>query len=496
MESVMKPPEKDALAVKRADSIAFNKLIHVSPKTIDKLFDKPALRKTVAKIFEWSTYRSSLSFKEYPKQVQLDKFYITRALIKSIDAALANARQSPVFRKSFVNNVAPAMFGAIEKTNERTEAFKQHYGFGPPAFLVVSPTKFCNLHCTGCYANSDAASHEKLSFEVVDRIIQEKTEKWGSIFTVISGGEPLLYKSEGKTIFDLARRHQDNYFLMYTNGTLIDAAMARKLAEVGNITPAISVEGYEAETDARRGKGVYKKILSAMEHLRAEGVPFGVSLTATKENAHLIPSRELVEFYTKLGALYFWIFQLMPIGRGSMELVPTAEQRFEMYNRMFKLIKDDSYFIADFWNGGTLSNGCISAGRTRGGGYLYIDWSGHVTPCVFNPYAAGNINEIYARDGELSEVLISPYFESLQEWQKDYSMSGDAYTGNWVLPCPMRDHYADILSILKKTHPEPTDDAAAEALSDPKYHEAMVQYDEELETIFGPMWKEKYLKQK
>ncbi len=496
MESVMKPPEKDELAVKRADSIAFNKLIHVSPKTIDKLFDKPALRKTVAKIFEWSTYRSSLSFKEYPKQVQLDKFYITRAFIKSIDAAIANARQSPVFRKSFVNNVAPAMFGAIEKTNERREAFKQHYGFGPPAFLVVSPTKFCNLHCTGCYANSDAASHEKLSFEVVDRIIQEKTEKWGSIFTVISGGEPLLYQSESKTIFDLARRHQDNYFLMYTNGTLIDAAMARKLAEVGNITPAISVEGYEAETDARRGKGVYKKILSAMEHLRAEGVPFGVSLTATKENAHLIPSRELVEFYTKLGALYFWIFQLMPIGRGSMELVPTAEQRFEMYNRMFKLIKDDSYFIADFWNGGTLSNGCISAGRMRGGGYLYIDWSGHVTPCVFNPYAAGNINEIYARDGELSEVLISPYFESLQEWQKDYSMSGDAYTGNWVLPCPMRDHYADILSILEKTHPEPTDEVAAEALSDPKYHEAMVQYDEELETIFGPMWKEKYLKQK
>lgn len=82
MESVMKPPEKDELAVKRADSIAFNKLIHVSPKTIDKLFDKPALRKTVAKIFEWSTYRSSLSFKEYPKQVQLDKFYITRAFIK------------------------------------------------------------------------------------------------------------------------------------------------------------------------------------------------------------------------------------------------------------------------------------------------------------------------------------------------------------------------------------------------------------------------------
>ncbi len=496
MESVMKPPGEGSLAVKRADSIAFNRLIHVSPATIDSLFDKPALRKIIAKIFEWSTYRSSLSFKEYPRQVQLDKFYVTRAFIKAIDAALAHARQSPVFRQSLVGNVLPAMFGAIEKTGGREEAFRQSYGFGPPRFLVVSPTKFCNLHCAGCYANSDAASHEKLAFEVVDRIIQEKTEKWGAVFTVISGGEPLLYQSEGKTIFDLALKHQDNYFLMYTNGTLIDAAMARRLAEAGNITPAISVEGYEAETDARRGKGVYKKILKVMEYLRAEGVPFGVSLTATKENAHIIPSRELAEFYTKLGALYFWIFQLMPIGRASMDLMPTAEQRFDMYNRMFDLIKNDSFFIADFWNGGTLSNGCLSAGRMRGGGYLYIDWSGHVTPCVFNPYSAANINEIYARGGALSDVLTSPYFESLQEWQKNYAMSGDAYTGNWVLPCPMRDHYADLLKILQKTHPEPTDEVAAEALNDPKYHEAMIQYDSELEAVFGPMWKEKYLRQK
>jgi len=493
VDSAPKSAGENLLAVNRVDSIAFNKLIHVSPATIDSLFDKPTLRKIIAKIFEWSTYRSSLSFKEYPRQVQLDKFYVTRAFIRAIDAALSNARQSPVFRRSLVGSVLPAMFGAIEKTGVREEAFKQRYGFGPPRFLVVSPTKCCNLHCPGCYANSDAASKEKLSFETVDRIIQEKTECWGAVFTVISGGEPFLYESSGKTILDLARRHQDNYFLVYTNGTLIDTTMARALAEIGNITPAISVEGYEAETDARRGKGIYKKILNAMEHLRAEGVPFGVSLTATKENAHLIPTKELVEYYFALGALYFWIFQLMPIGRASMDLMPTAQQRFDMYNRMFRLIKDEKYFIADFWNGGTLSNGCISAGRMRGGGYLYIDWSGHVTPCVFNPYAAGNINEIYARGGELSEVLTSPYFESLQMWQKNYAMSGDAYTGNWVLPCPMRDHYADMLDILQQTHPHPTDEAAAEALRDPQYQKAMLHYDKELEAVFGPLWRQKYL---
>lgn len=40
-----------------------------------------------------------------------------------------------------------------------------------------------------------------------------------------SGGKPLVFKNEGKTIFDLAKEHNDTFFLMYTNGTLINEEM-------------------------------------------------------------------------------------------------------------------------------------------------------------------------------------------------------------------------------------------------------------------------------
>ena len=43
---------------------------------------------------------------------------------------------------------------------------------------------------------------------------------------------------------------------MYTNGTLIDEKMAQRMAEVGNITPAISVEGFEKKTDERGRRNV------------------------------------------------------------------------------------------------------------------------------------------------------------------------------------------------------------------------------------------------
>jgi len=61
---------------------------------------------------------------------------------------------------------------------------------------------------------------------------------------------------------------------MYTNGTLIDKKMAKRMADLGNVVPQVSVEGFEKETDARRGKGVFKKILRAFENMREAGVPF------------------------------------------------------------------------------------------------------------------------------------------------------------------------------------------------------------------------------
>jgi len=165
--------------------------------------------------------------------------------------------------------------------------------------------------------------------------------------------------------------------MMYTNGTLIDKKMAKRMAEVGNLTPAISVEGFEKETDERRGKGVFKKVLEAMANLREVGVPFGISVTATKYNAEKIVSDEFVDFFfEQQGAIYGWIFQYMPIGRSyTLDLMVTPEQRKWMFEREKHIIHDKGVFLPDFWNGGLYSSGCLAAGRI--GGYKENDspWS-------------------------------------------------------------------------------------------------------------------------
>jgi len=427
---------------------------------------------------------------KFPRKLQQDKFCMARNMMYSIDRGLKSGQISRQLWTPFVNS-----FGNVYLKNlDKIKAFQEKYGFKPPGFVTISPTKNCNLQCIGCYANSFRTSRERLDFEIVTRVVREQKELWNSHFTVISGGEPLVYKSQGKTIFDLAREHSDTFFLMYTNGTLINEEVAQKFAEVGNITPAISVEGFEEETDKRRGKGVHQKILRAFENLSKVGVPYGISITATRHNAEIIMSDEFIDYYfNQHGVLYGWIFQYMPIGRSfTLDLMVTPQQRLEMYLKTWQLIREKGVFMADFWNCGAVSSGCISAGKP--GGYFYIDWNGNVMPCVFNPYKVGNIVEIYKQGGNLNTVLFSSFFKEIREWQEEYALKGPAHQmGNIIVPCPIRDHYETMYDLIQRTKAQPADEAAAQALQDPDYYEGLVEYGKKVKELTDVIWNKEYL---
>jgi MoaA/NifB/PqqE/SkfB family radical SAM enzyme len=96
----------------------------------------------------------------------------------------------------------------------RVEPFVKRHGFGPPTFLTISPTQHCNLCCKDCYAVSSSAEQATLRYDVFQRILREKKDDWGSRFTVITGGEPMMYKDSGKDLFDILEMNRDAYFMM------------------------------------------------------------------------------------------------------------------------------------------------------------------------------------------------------------------------------------------------------------------------------------------
>lgn len=473
------------------------RLIYASLPLVEKALLNDNLRSWLIRELEHRIFeRWMKEDSNRPMRVQKEKEEIVRALVYSFHRALQRGQLALTVLRKLLKNFFGACTLCLDKERiEAIEAFKERHGVHPPTSVVIAPTKFCNLQCTGCYANSHAAARESLDWNVLDRIVTEAKKLWGIRFITITGGEPLLYRSQGNDIIDLVAKHDECFFLMYTNGTMIDEKMAKRMAEAGNITPAISVEGFEARTDARRGKGVFKRILKAMAHLREAGVPYGISLTATRENAEEIFSDEFIDFFfEEHQALYGWLFQYMPIGRGyTLKLLPTPEQRLWMWQRTWQIIRERKILFTDFWNCGTISDGCISA--IRSGGYFYIDWSGRVMPCVFVPYSPVNIVEVYKQGGTLEEIYNVPYLQAIRQWQAEYGFAkeGPEEHGNWLMPCPMRDHHKTMRELIDRFKPEPEDESAAAALQDEEYYHGMLAYNEAVKKVLDPVWEQEYL---
>ena len=152
----------------------------------------------------------------------------------------------PNVRRRFIARMIVSMFFRDPEINERCQ---QKYGINSPHVMVISPTMRCNFSCEGCYA----ASYERkddMTPEVFDRILHE-AEDLGINFFIFVGGEPFIYPE----LLDIVRKHNQVLFQIYTNASLIDKAMAKKLVEIGNIAPQISVNGPGEYTDASRGQG-------------------------------------------------------------------------------------------------------------------------------------------------------------------------------------------------------------------------------------------------
>lgn len=305
-----------------------------------------------------------------------------------------------------------------------------------PWAILLDPTSACNLHCTGCWA-AEYGHKLNLTFEEIDSII-EQGKALGVHIYIYTGGEPLVRK---KDVIRLCEKHPDCAFLCFTNATLIDEDFIQDMIRVANFVPAISAEGFEEATDARRGEGTFQKVSHAMDLLREAGLPFGVSACYTSQNAYSIASEEFVDWLIEKGALFEWIFTYMPVGVDSpTDLMATAEQREHLYHFIRKMRYEKPLFTLDFWNDAEYVGGCIAGGRR----YLHINAAGDVEPCVFAHYANVNI-----RETSLLDALKSPIFMAYYDNQP--------FNDNLLRPCPILDNPGKLAEMVEQTGARSTD---------------------------------------
>ncbi|MGB9857768.1 MAG: radical SAM protein [Dictyoglomaceae bacterium] len=345
---------------------------------------------------------------------------------------------------------------------------RARFDISTPYTILISPTMRCNLRCVGCYAGNYSRDDD-LPPEIVEKIIKEG-EDIGCFFYTILGGEPFVYPK----LLDIVNRHPHSVFQIFTNATLVNEKTIEKFWKSKNVVLVLSIEGDEEETDKRRGKGVFSKVVEVMDMLKKEGIPFGYSITLTRNNFDAVTRPEFYQWLSDKGAFFGWTFLYMPVGRDDdPSLMPTPDQRAE-YGKFIRQIRGKlPIYPMDFWNDAPYVGGCIAGGRR----YIHINHKGEVEPCIFAHFAVDNIKE-----KSLIEALNSPFFREIRARQPFHE--------NLLLPCMIIDSPWILREIVAKTGAHPTHPGADDIFY--KFDKDLEEYARGVRKALNPIWIEEF----
>src|SRR5215204_5533806 len=190
------------------------------------------------------------------------------------------------------------------------ERFKRRIKQGQyfPPFLYLSIINSCNLRCQGCWV--DVEEKDSIDLEVLNRTISD-AKRHGNSFFGILGGEPFMHPG----LLDLLAAHPDCYFQVFTNGQFITEKVARRLRQLGNATPLISIEGRAITSDERRGKkDVYERTLRGLDHCLREKILTGVATSVCQSNIDELLTESWLRELIARGVHYVWYHTYRPMG--------------------------------------------------------------------------------------------------------------------------------------------------------------------------------------
>ncbi len=216
-----------------------------------------------------------------------------------------------------------------------------------PAFLFLSITNKCNLKCQGCWVTQTNPANN-LDLDTLDKIIID-SKKQGVYFYGIMGGEPLLYKN----LFKLFKKHPDCYFLLFTNGSLLDDNVIDNIVEVGNVSPLISIEGDEIVSDLRRGgTEVFKKTIESIKKCKEKKIIFGTATSVCKSNIDDLVTKNFLDKLISYGVHYHWYYIYRPVGPNpAPELALSSDEIYNLRKFMVDIRGEVPLMVVDsYWD--------------------------------------------------------------------------------------------------------------------------------------------------
>jgi len=164
---------------------------------------------------------------------------------------------------------------------------------------------------------------------------------------LFSGGESLLRSDLFELLAEAKRLGLRT--VISSNGTLIDVAVARQLADVGVSYVGISIDGIEAFHDKfRQVPGCFKAAIVGIENCQKAGIKTGLRFTIIKANAGQVPA--VFDIAASNGIRRICFYHLIRAGRAARlrreYRIPNSE--FRIFNRkvLDVIIERTQYFVS------------------------------------------------------------------------------------------------------------------------------------------------------
>lgn len=303
----------------------------------------------------------------------------------------------------------------------------------PPLSLLIKPaSSLCNMNCRYCFYDDVSEkrlipSHGLMTDAVLETLVKRALAFADKQCTLaFQGGEPTLAGlAFYRRLVELEQRHNMKHLqinnAIQTNGIAIDAEWARFLAD-HHFLVGISLDGPREIHDANRmdarGHGSFDRVMTAIQHLKAEKVQFNILSVVTGGSAR--HADKIYRFFRREG---FDFLQFIPC------LDPLGEEPFQL-NHSLTPGRFGQFLVSlfDLWHDDVLKGNPVSirwfdnlAGMMLGAPpeacgmsgccscQFVVEADGSVYPCDFYVLDEWKVGDIMT-DG-FSEMRSSPNAE-------------------------------------------------------------------------------------
>src|SRR5713226_7717168 len=271
-----------------------------------------------------------------------------------------------------------------------------------PPFLYISIINSCNLRCQGCWVDV-AAKQETIKLAAMNKLLNEAKEM-GNVFFGIVGGEPFMHPQ----LFEILAAHPDCYFQVFTNGQFITDEKAKRLRQLGNVTPLVSVEGNEVVSDQRRGRpGVLSKTMQGIRNCLKNKVFTGVCTSLCQTNIDDLLTEAWIDRLIEMGVMYTWFHVYRPMGPdANPELCLTPAQQLQARRFVVEMRAKKPIIIVDAYFDGEGRALCPAAtGITH-----HINPWGDIEPCPIVQFTKESIHSSEADNRSLKDKFLQSAF--------------------------------------------------------------------------------------